>query len=69
MSDPQAETLPQVLTIMDVARWLRVSKNMAYSLAHRQDFPAIRVGRALRVSRQAFLRWCDEQAGTPGEGR
>jgi len=50
--------LPSVLTMEDVARYLRVGRTAAYELAHRPDFPAIRIGRLVRVNREAFLRWC-----------
>nr|WP_231493611.1 helix-turn-helix domain-containing protein [Alicyclobacillus macrosporangiidus] len=42
----------------DVARYLRIGRTAAYELARRSDFPAIRVGRLVRVNREAFLRWC-----------
>ncbi|WP_303800182.1 helix-turn-helix domain-containing protein [Alicyclobacillus macrosporangiidus] len=53
-----ADELPTVLTMEDVARYLRIGRTAAYELAHRPDFPAVRIGRLVRVNREAFLRWC-----------
>ncbi len=55
----QPEELPPVLTMNDVARYLRIGRTVAYELAHRPDFPAVRIGRLIRVNREAFLRWCE----------
>jgi excisionase family DNA binding protein len=56
-----AEDLPLVLKVADVQRVINISRPMAYELMHRQDFPAVRFGRALRIPREAFLRWLDSQ--------
>jgi excisionase family DNA binding protein len=55
--------LPAVLTMGDIQRTMRVAKKTAYDPAHRDGFPAIRLGRTIRVPREAFLRWLDQQAG------
>ncbi|MGB9919266.1 MAG: helix-turn-helix domain-containing protein [Moorellales bacterium] len=52
----QAE-LPSILTMVDIARFLRIGRSAAYELARRPDFPAIRLGRSIRVRREAFLAW------------
>ena len=59
--------LPVVLTIGDIQRTLRCAKKTAYDLAHRAHFPAIKLGRTIRVPREAFLRWLEQQAGVEGE--
>jgi excisionase family DNA binding protein len=57
------DTLPMVLTMKDVQDVLGLSKPKTYELAHTRGFPAVRFGRAIRVPRDAFLRWLNEQAG------
>ncbi|MCL6488231.1 MAG: helix-turn-helix domain-containing protein [Alicyclobacillus mali] len=42
----------------DVARYLRIGRTKAYELAYRPDFPSVRIGKYVRVNREAFLRWC-----------
>jgi excisionase family DNA binding protein len=60
--------LPAVLTMGHVQRTLGVAKKTAYDLAHRDDFPAIRLGRTIRVPREAFLRWLDGQVEGEANG-
>lgn len=58
----ETSDLPPVLTMADVARYLRIGTSTAYELAHRPDFPAIRIGRTVRVRRDDFIAWCESQA-------
>ena len=57
------DALPAVLTLRHVQEILGVSRPKTYELAHTRGFPVVRIGRAIRVSRAAFVRWLDEQAG------
>ena len=49
--------LPFVLTPMDVARVMCISRNKAYEVVHSRDFPSFKVGKQYRVSRDKFLLW------------
>ena len=60
---PDVQTLPPVLTMRDVQDYLGISRPKTYELAHTQGFPVVRFERVIRVPRDAFLRWLDEQAG------
>jgi excisionase family DNA binding protein len=55
------QTLPPMLTMRDLQEYLGVSRPTAYALAHTPGFPVVRFGRAIRVQKEAFLRWLDEQ--------
>lgn len=57
----QAEELPLVLTPMDIAAVLGISRNTAYDVIHSKGFPAFRVGKQYRVSRERFLTWLDSE--------
>jgi excisionase family DNA binding protein len=57
------EELPLVLTMRHIQEITGLSKPKVYELAYMRGFPVVRFGRALRVPREAFLRWLDEQAG------
>ena len=59
----QPEELPLVLTMKHVQEITGLSKPKVYELAHTRGFPVVRFGRALRVPREAFLRWLDQQTG------
>jgi excisionase family DNA binding protein len=54
--------LPLVMSVEDVARELRIARGTAYELVHQESFPAIRIGRCIRVPRQAFEKWLESQA-------
>lgn len=58
----QIEDLPLVLTPIDIAAVLGISRNTAYEIIHSQGFPIFRVGKQYRVSRDRFLKWLDSQA-------
>ena len=51
-----------MLSMMDVASVLGISKAGAYTLAHSRDFPAFRVGRRIVISQEKFLDWLEKQA-------
>jgi excisionase family DNA binding protein len=50
------DDLPDVLTIDETARILRISRGLAFAGARRGDIPAIRIGRRLLVPRAALMR-------------
>jgi excisionase family DNA binding protein len=49
--------LAPVLTVQDVQRHLRISRAKAYELTHTENFPVVRIGRAIRIPRDPFLVW------------
>jgi excisionase family DNA binding protein len=57
------EILPLLLTMKHVQGITGLSKARTYDLAHSQGFPLVRFGRSMRVPKDAFLRWLNEQAG------
>ena len=61
------DALPAVLTMRQVREILGLSRVKVYELTHRQGFPIVRFGRAIRVPREAFLRWLNEQIGVEEE--
>ncbi len=53
--------LPLLLTVQDLADLLQIGRNAAYEQCHRSGFPAVRIGKQLRIPRDALLRWLDTQ--------
>ncbi len=53
--------LPDVLTIDETARFLRISRGLAYLCARRGELPTVRVGRRLLVSRDRLLAWLNAE--------
>ena len=58
-----ADELPLVLTPADISMVLGISRNTTYALIHSKSFPAFRVGKQYRVSRERFLIWLDSKTG------
>jgi excisionase family DNA binding protein len=51
----------EVLDVAGAAELLKVARDTVYTLAGRGEIPHRRVGRLLRFSRAALLRWIDGQ--------
>jgi excisionase family DNA binding protein len=57
------QSLPAILTVEQLQDFLGISRPKAYELVHTKGFPAIRIGRTIRVPREALMRWINEQQG------
>ncbi len=63
---PAFDELPEVLTIEEAAKVLRIGRGAAYALARqwldsggKEGLPVVRLGRSLRVPRAGLLRLLD----------
>lgn len=56
-----ADDLPDVLTVEEAARFLRISRGLGFAAARRGDLPAVRLGRRLLVPRARLLAWLHER--------
>lgn len=65
------EDLPLILGPQDILRLgiMPGSKATVYSLFHRADFPAVRHGKRLLVSRDALRRWLEGQQKGESQAR
>lgn len=57
------EELPLMLTVLDVVSELSVSQAGAYELAHSKEFPVLKVGSRIVISKDKFLRWIEKLCG------
>lgn len=51
------EELPIALSPMDIKEILDISKNNAYALCNSEGFPAIRIGKLIRINKDKFIEW------------
>ena len=58
---PATTRAPMLLTVRDVEAELQLGRTRTYELLRSGSLPVVRVGRALRVPREALRRWVDEQ--------
>jgi excisionase family DNA binding protein len=61
----ESSDLPLLLTVRDLAALLNIGRNNAYEMCHRPGFPAIRLGKQVRIPRDALMRWLDAQTESP----
>ena len=57
------DDLPLMLTVMDVAAVLGISRTGAYELVRQEGFPTLSVGTRIIVPKEQFIRWIDEHTG------
>lgn len=46
-----------VLTVEEIEKILRISRNKSYELANGGEFPIRKIGRAIRVPKKSFYEW------------
>lgn len=51
---PNPKDHPLLLTVPQTAELLQIGRETAYQLTHREDFPAIRIGRSVRINREGL---------------
>lgn len=60
-------TKPLLLRVSEVAEELNVARSTAYQLVATGQLPAVRVGRAVRVSRSTLLEWITRAEAISGD--
>lgn len=55
------KTKTLTISVEEMAAELGVSVKTAYTLTHRQDFPTIKIGRRIRISREGLRDWVQAQ--------
>lgn len=56
-----ADDLPLMLSVLEVADVLGISRAGAYDLVKSKGFPAINIGRRIVVPKEALLKWIQAQ--------
>lgn len=49
--------MAELLTIEELQKYLQISRSKAYELANTNDFPVLRIGRAIRIPRDRLEEW------------
>ena len=52
--------LPEIMTIMEMSKYLRIPRSSLYKLAQEGKIPCQKVGRHWRFRREAIDRWLEE---------
>lgn len=59
------ESLPMLMTVMEMAKVLRIGRNAAYQLVADGRIRTIRVGRGIRVPRNALIQFIEQPQPHP----
>lgn len=46
-----------LLTVLDMAKLLKISRSKAYSLTKQKDFPIIKIGKSIRIIKNELYKW------------
>jgi predicted DNA-binding transcriptional regulator AlpA len=55
--DEYINSLPEVITIKEVQKILRIGKSKSYEIARHKDFPKLPVSKPIRIPKREFLEW------------
>lgn len=50
----------KLLTVYEMMEYMDISKTKAYELVNMKGFPALRIGTAIRIPKQALEEWIKE---------
>ncbi|MEA1051899.1 helix-turn-helix domain-containing protein [Lamprobacter modestohalophilus] len=64
---PAANTEGEILTLKEVAEYLKVTERTIYRLAGAKKIPAFKVGGTWRFSRAEMDEWIRRQSGDPSD--
>lgn len=56
-----SKTSTLTMSVEEAAQELGICVKIAYDLTHRQDFPTIKIGRRIRISREGLREWVRQQ--------
>ncbi len=64
-STPAEPAQPQktMLSVEEAGEMLGISRQLAYQLARRDDFPCLRIGRRMLIPRSKLIEWVDNHCG------
>lgn len=62
------ESIPDVLTIPDLQKMLRIGRSTAYRLIKANDIRSVRIGRSIRIPKQFVVEYIRSN-GIPVEAR
>jgi excisionase family DNA binding protein len=62
------DDLPDVLTVAEAAKFLRVGRNSVYEAVRRNELPSVRIGRRLLIPKAALTRFLNRDGGAGFHG-
>ncbi|MBM7872247.1 excisionase family DNA binding protein [Clostridium pascui] len=50
----------EILSVMEVANFLSISRPKAYQLVNTKGFPSFRIGKTIRIYKAKLIAWIEE---------
>lgn len=47
----------ELLTVMEMAEFLRISRSKAYNIVKQENFPKIKIDKSIRIIKAELLKW------------
>ncbi len=47
----------ELLTVIEMAKMLKISRSKAYAIIKEKDFPIINIGKCIRIPQKKLLNW------------
>jgi len=63
ITNNEAEDMPDMLTIAEVAKYLKLHELTVRRLAREGELPAFKVGRQWRIKRNLLESWIEDRSG------
>ncbi len=57
------DELPLMLSVLEIAKVLGISKTSAYDLVRSKGFPVLKIGSRLIVPKDKFRKWVEQNIG------
>lgn len=55
------KTAKRTYTVDEISEILGIGRTAAYRLVHSEEFKVVRIGTAIRISKESFDAWLDKQ--------
>jgi excisionase family DNA binding protein len=52
----------ELLTVKELAEILRIGRSSAYELCRQNEFPVVRIGKNIRISKGALFEWIERES-------
>lgn len=47
----------ELLTVMEMAKFLKISRTKAYEIIKDSDFPKIKIDKSIRIIKEELIKW------------
>lgn len=49
--------MSDLLTVLDMAKLLKISRSKAYALTKENGFPTVKIGKSIRIIKKELYKW------------